>query len=84
MQSYNSPYNDIYDQVARLCTKFEEQWHRDERGIKGPIKYFVEFAQVQELVEWVKEAVQTHMADGNMLDEMDAYHLSITPNFDAS
>jgi hypothetical protein len=43
--------------VPRLCTKFEEQWHRDERGIRGPIKYLAEFAKVQELVEWVKEAM---------------------------
>jgi hypothetical protein len=69
--------------MARLRIEFEEQWHRDERGIRGPIKYLVEFAKVQELVEWVKEAMRTHMANGNALDEMDAYHLSIMPNFDA-
>jgi len=28
--------------------------------------------------------VRTHMVDGNVLDEMDVYHLSIKPNFDAS
>ncbi len=28
--------------------------------------------------------MRTHMADGNVLDEVDAYHLSIKPNFDAS
>jgi len=28
--------------------------------------------------------MRTHMANGNVLDEMDAYHLSIKPNSDAS
>ncbi len=39
---------------------------------------------MQELAEWVREAVRTHMANGNVLDEMDAYHLSIKLSFDAS
>jgi hypothetical protein len=26
--------------------------------------------------------MQTHMVDGNVLDEMDAYHSSISPSFD--
>jgi len=54
------------------------------RGIRRPIKYLAEFAEVQKLVEWVKEAMRTHMVDGNALDEMDAYHLSIMPNSNAS
>jgi hypothetical protein len=37
-----------HDQVARLCTKFEDQWHMDERGTRGPIKYPVKLAKVQE------------------------------------
>jgi len=45
------------DRVARLRTEFEDQWHRDERGTGGPIKYPVELAEVQELAEWVREAV---------------------------
>jgi hypothetical protein len=63
------------DRVARLRTEFEDQWHRDERGIGlgGPIKYPVKLAEVQELAEWVREAVRTHMANGNVLDEMDHY-----------
>jgi hypothetical protein len=73
-----------HDQVARLCIEFENQWRKDERGTGGPIKYHVELAEVQELAEWVKEVVRTHMADGNVLDEMDAYHLSIKPNSNAS
>jgi len=40
------------DRVARLRTKFEDQWHRDERGTGGPIKYPVKLAEVQELAEW--------------------------------
>ncbi len=28
--------------------------------------------------------MRTHMANGNVLDEMDAYHLLIKPNSDAS
>ncbi len=40
------------DRVARLRTKFEDQWHRDERGTGGPIKYPVKLAKVQELAEW--------------------------------
>ncbi len=70
--------------MARLRTEFEKQWHRDEREIRRPIKHLAKFAEVQELVEWVKEAMRTHMANANALDEMDAYHLSIMPNFDAS
>jgi hypothetical protein len=70
--------------VARLRIEFEDQWHKDERGTGGPIKYPVELAKVQELAEWVREAVRTHMANGNVLDEMDAYHLSIKPSSDAS
>jgi hypothetical protein len=70
--------------VTRLRTEFEDQWHRDERGARGPIKYPVELVEVQELAEWVREAVRTHMANGNVLDEMDAYHLSIKPSYDAS
>jgi hypothetical protein len=38
---------------------------------------------VQELAEWVREVMRTHMANDNALDEMDAYHLSIKPNFNA-
>ncbi len=34
------------DRVARLCTQFEDQWHRDERGIEGPIKYPIKLAEV--------------------------------------
>jgi hypothetical protein len=56
----------------------------DERRTRGFIKYHVKLAKVQELAEWVREAMQTHMAYGNMLDEMDAYHLPINPNSDAS
>jgi len=37
------------DRVARLRTKFEDQWHRDEKGTRGPIKYLVELTEVQEL-----------------------------------
>ncbi len=73
-----------HDQVARLRTEFEDQWHMDERGIGGPIKYLVKLVEMHELVEWVREAVRTHMANGNVLDEMDAYHLSIKPNFVSS
>jgi hypothetical protein len=70
--------------VAILHTEFEDQWHKDERGTGGPMKYPVNLAEVQELAEWVREAVRTHMANGNVLDEMDAYHLSSKPSFDAS
>ncbi len=70
--------------MARLRIEFENQWHKDERGTGGPIKYPVELAEMQELAEWVREAVRTHMANGNVLDEMDAYHLSIKPSSDAS
>ncbi len=48
------------------------------------IKYPIELAEMQELAKWVREAVRTHMANGNVLDEMDAYHLSIKPSSDAS
>jgi hypothetical protein len=34
------------DRVARLRTKFEDQWHMDERGTGGPIKYPVKLAEV--------------------------------------
>ncbi len=77
-------YEQEHDQVARLHTKFEDQWHRDERGTRGPIKYHVKLVEVQELAKWVREVVRTHMAYGNVLNEMDAYHLSIKPSSDAS
>jgi hypothetical protein len=32
--------------VARLRTKFEDQWHRDEKGTRGPIKYLVKLAKM--------------------------------------
>ncbi len=64
--------------------EFEDQWHKDERGRRGPIKYPIKLVEVQELPEWVKEVVRTHMANGNVFDEMDVYHLSIKPNYDAS
>lgn len=56
----------------------------DERGTRGPIKYPIKLVEMQELAEWVREVVRTHMVDGNVLDEMDAYHLSIKPSSDAS
>ncbi len=37
--------------MTRLRTEFKDQWHRDERGARGPIKYPVELAEVQELAE---------------------------------
>ncbi len=43
--------------MARLRTEFEDQWHRDERGTRGPIKYPVKLAEVQELAKWVREAM---------------------------
>ncbi len=45
------------DRVARLRTEFEDQWHRDERGTGRPFKYHVKLAEVQELAEWVREAM---------------------------
>ncbi len=69
--------------MARLHREFEDQWHKDERGTERPIKYPVKLAEVQELAEWVREAVRTHMANGNVLDEMDAYHLLIKPSSNA-
>jgi len=38
-----------HDRVARLRTKFEDQWHRDERRTRGPITYHV---KLQKCMSW--------------------------------
>jgi hypothetical protein len=47
-----------------------------------PIKYPIEL-EMSKLASWVREALRTHIAKGNILDEIYAYHLSMKPTFEA-
>ncbi len=46
-----------HDRVAKLRIEFKDQWHMDERGTRGPIKYPIELVEMQELAKWVREVV---------------------------
>ncbi len=43
--------------MAKLRIEFKDQWHMDERGTRGPIKYPIELVEMQELAEWVREVM---------------------------
>jgi len=34
-------------------------------------------------VSWIRNVIRTQLAEGNILDDMDVYHLSMKPKFEA-
>ncbi len=44
------------------------------------MEFPLELKEVQNLASWVREAIRSHIAQGGVLEDQDALHLSILPS----
>jgi hypothetical protein len=70
--------------IKKLRTKFEGQWWRGHRTTSRHVEFPPELQEVQNLASWVREAIQSHVTQGGVLEDQDALHLSIFPSLFAS
>jgi hypothetical protein len=70
--------------IRQLRAEFERQWWRGHRTISKHVEFPPEFQEVQNVASWVREAIQSHVTQGGVLEDQDAIHLSIFPSLFAS
>jgi hypothetical protein len=71
-------------QIKQLRAKFEGQWRRGHRTTSKHVEFPPKLQEVQNLASWVREAIRSHVTQGGVLEDHDAFHLSILPSFFAS
>jgi hypothetical protein len=70
--------------IRQLRTKFEGQWRKGHRTTSRHVEFPPELQEVQNLASWVREAIQSHIAQEGVLEDQDALHLSVLPSLFAS
>ncbi len=70
--------------IRQLRVEFEAQWRRGHRTTSRHVEFPLELQEVQNFANWVHEAIRSHIAQGGVLEDQDALHLSVLPSLFAS
>ncbi len=67
-------------QIRQLRAEFEAQWRMGHGTRSRHVEFPPELQEVQNLASWVREVVRSHIAQGGVLEDQDALHLSVLPS----
>jgi len=70
--------------IRQLRAEFEAEWRRGHRTTSRHVEFPPELQEVQNLASWVHEAIRSDIAQGGVLEDQDAFHLSVLPSLFAS